>query len=66
MDHGIGVRLDRPSTQAVEAVTAALKDQGFGARSTRDVRSTPREKRGKTPGAGDPALDTLRGRGGRP
>ncbi|MER7768365.1 DUF302 domain-containing protein [Kitasatospora sp. NPDC096140] len=44
MDYGIGVRLDRPFAQTVEAVTAALKEQGFGILTTIDVRATLREK----------------------
>ncbi|MFE6051433.1 DUF302 domain-containing protein [Kitasatospora sp. NPDC056446] len=46
MDYGLGVRLDRPFGQAVEAVTAALKEQGFGVLTTIDVRATLREKIG--------------------
>ncbi|MGW1173613.1 DUF302 domain-containing protein [Kitasatospora sp. NPDC002543] len=46
MDYGLGVRLDRPFSQAVEAVTAALKEQGFGVLTTIDVRATLREKIG--------------------
>ncbi|MEU9043657.1 MULTISPECIES: DUF302 domain-containing protein [unclassified Kitasatospora] len=46
MDYGIGVRLDRPYAQTVEAVTAALKEQGFGILTTIDVRATLREKIG--------------------
>ncbi|MFE4516683.1 DUF302 domain-containing protein [Kitasatospora sp. NPDC056783] len=46
MDYGLGVRLDRPFAQAVEAVTAALKEQGFGVLTTIDVRATLREKIG--------------------
>ncbi|MBV2155369.1 DUF302 domain-containing protein [Kitasatospora sp. SUK 42] len=47
MDYGLGVRLDRPFPQAVEAVTAALKEQGFGVLTTIDVRATLREKLGE-------------------
>ncbi|MFF2545325.1 DUF302 domain-containing protein [Kitasatospora sp. NPDC058063] len=46
MDYGLGVRLDRPFAQAVETVTAALKEQGFGVLTTIDVRATLREKIG--------------------
>ncbi|MEV7186348.1 DUF302 domain-containing protein [Kitasatospora sp. NPDC093102] len=46
MDYGLGVRLDRPFAQAVEAVTAALEEQGFGVLTTIDVRATLREKIG--------------------
>ncbi|MGW3071634.1 DUF302 domain-containing protein [Kitasatospora sp. NPDC001132] len=46
MDYGLGVRLDRPFAQAVEAVTAALREQGFGVLTTIDVRATLREKTG--------------------
>ncbi|MBD0676812.1 DUF302 domain-containing protein [Streptomyces sp. CBMA156] len=46
MEYGLGVRLDRPFGQAVEAVTAALKEQGFGVLTTIDVRATLREKIG--------------------
>ncbi|MEU8920404.1 DUF302 domain-containing protein [Kitasatospora sp. NPDC048545] len=46
MNYGIGVRLDRPFAQAVEAVTAALKEQGFGVLTTIDVRATLHEKIG--------------------
>ncbi|MFF7993549.1 DUF302 domain-containing protein [Kitasatospora xanthocidica] len=67
MDYGTGVRLHRPFTQAVEAVTTALQDQGFGVLTTVDARATPREKIGaeledhRILGARSPALDTLRG-----
>ncbi|MFI2608486.1 DUF302 domain-containing protein [Kitasatospora sp. NPDC018619] len=44
--YGFGVRLDRPFAQAVEAVTAALGEQGFGVLTTVDVRATLREKLG--------------------
>ncbi|MEV7770314.1 DUF302 domain-containing protein [Kitasatospora sp. NPDC086791] len=46
MDYGIGVRLDRPFAETVEAATAALKEQGFGVLTTIDVRATLREKIG--------------------
>nr|BFD95693.1 DUF302 domain-containing protein [Kitasatospora sp. Xyl93] len=46
MGYGLGVRLDQPFAQAVEAVTAALKEQGFGVLTTIDVRATLREKIG--------------------
>lgn len=46
MDYGLGVRLDRPFAQTVEAVTAALGEQGFGVLTTIDVRATLREKIG--------------------
>ncbi|MFH8381747.1 DUF302 domain-containing protein [Kitasatospora sp. NPDC018058] len=47
MDYGLGVRLDRPFRQTVEAVTAALKEQGFGVLTTIDVQATMREKLGE-------------------
>ncbi|MGW3041060.1 DUF302 domain-containing protein [Kitasatospora sp. NPDC001159] len=47
MDYGLGVRLDRPFRQTVEAVTAALKEQGFGVLTTIDVQATLREKLGE-------------------
>ncbi|MFJ8622738.1 DUF302 domain-containing protein [Kitasatospora sp. NPDC093550] len=46
MDYGIGVRLDQPFAQAVEAVTAALQEHGFGVLTSIDVRATLREKIG--------------------
>ncbi|MGW2248711.1 hypothetical protein ACWCXH_00695 [Kitasatospora sp. NPDC001660] len=56
MDHGLGVRLDRPFPQTVEAVTAALKEQGFGVLTTIDVRATRRAKPG---GVADGAVRRL-------
>ncbi|MFD8080866.1 DUF302 domain-containing protein [Kitasatospora sp. NPDC059722] len=47
MDYGFGVRLGRPFAEAVEAVTAALKEQGFGVLTTIDIRATLREKIGE-------------------
>lgn len=47
MDYGLGVRLDRSFRQTVEAVTAALKEQGFGVLTTIDVQATMREKLGE-------------------
>src|SRR6266498_5698461 len=38
------VRLDQPYEQAVERVTAALKDQGFGVLTEIDVQATLKKK----------------------
>ena len=42
--YGIGTSLDLPFAEAVEAVTAALKTEGFGVLTTIDVRQTMRDK----------------------
>ena len=42
--YGIGTSLDLPFAEAVEAVTAALKAEGFGVLTTIDVRQTLRDK----------------------
>ncbi|WP_031071753.1 DUF302 domain-containing protein [Streptomyces sp. NRRL WC-3742] len=47
MDYGLGVRLHQPFRPTVDAVTAALKEQGFGVLTTIDVRATLREKIGE-------------------
>lgn len=44
--YGFGTTLDMPFDQAIEATTAALKEQGFGVLSTIDVRKTLSEKIG--------------------
>jgi uncharacterized protein (DUF302 family) len=38
------VKLDQPYEKAVETVTAALKDEGFGILTTIDVRATLKQK----------------------
>lgn len=43
---GLRVRLDVPFDQAIERVTAALSEEGFGVLSTIDVDRTLREKIG--------------------
>ena len=61
--HTVEVDLDHPA--AVEAVTAALAEQGFGVLSTIDVQATLQAKLGERVdaytilGACNPALDSL-------
>lgn len=42
--YGMRTSLDLPYEQAIEVVTAALKEQGFGVLTTIDVKQTFREK----------------------
>lgn len=42
--YAFGTTLDMPVDQAVEKVTAALKEQGFGVLTTIDVKQTMKEK----------------------
>jgi uncharacterized protein (DUF302 family) len=42
--YGIGTEVDMGFDEAVEMVTAALKDEGFGVLTTIDVRQTLKEK----------------------
>lgn len=42
--YGFGVTLDLPVEQAIERVTAALKEEGFGVLTTIDVQKTMKEK----------------------
>jgi len=42
--YALRVRLDQPYEQAVERVTAALKDQGFGVLTEIDVQATLKRK----------------------
>ncbi len=44
--YGFGYRLDIPYEQAVEAVKAALKTEGFGVLTEIDVKRTMKEKLG--------------------
>jgi uncharacterized protein (DUF302 family) len=44
--YGFGVTLDLPFEEAIERTTAALKAEGFGVRTTIDVRKTLDEKIG--------------------
>ena len=44
IDDTLRARLDLPYEQAVEHVTAALKDQGFGVLTEIDVRTTLKKK----------------------
>ncbi|MDX3191292.1 DUF302 domain-containing protein [Streptomyces sp. MN03-5084-2B] len=44
MKYDLSITLDLPYEKAVEAVRAALKDQGFGVLTEIDVRATMREK----------------------
>jgi uncharacterized protein (DUF302 family) len=41
---GFEIYLDRPYTEALDAVTEALKDQGFGVLTKIDVKATLKEK----------------------
>lgn len=43
-DYAFRTRLDLPYEQAVEKVTAALKDQGFGVLTEIDVKATLKKK----------------------
>jgi uncharacterized protein (DUF302 family) len=42
--YGFGTTLNMPVEQAVEKVTAALKEEGFGVLTTIDVRQTMKQK----------------------
>lgn len=42
--YGIGVDVEMPYDEAVEKVTAALKEEGFGVLTTIDVKATLKEK----------------------
>lgn len=42
--YGFGTELDLPLEQAIERVTTALKEQGFGVLTTIDVRGTLKQK----------------------
>lgn len=42
--YGFGTTLDMPVEQAIERVTAALKEEGFGVLTTIDVQKTMKEK----------------------
>ena len=42
--YGFGTTLDLPVEQAIERVTAALKEEGFGVLTTIDVQKTMKEK----------------------
>ena len=46
-DIGFRVRLDKPYDEAVAAVRAALKEQGFGVITEIDVKATVKEKLGQ-------------------
>lgn len=43
-EYGFGVELAMPYEQAIEAVTAALKEEGFGVLTTIDVAQTMKQK----------------------
>ncbi|MBI4300735.1 MAG: DUF302 domain-containing protein [Chloroflexi bacterium] len=45
--YGIFARIDTPYEQAIEKITAALKDEGFGVLTEIDVKKTLKEKIGK-------------------
>ena len=42
--YGFGISLDMPIQEAIEHVTAALKEEGFGVLTTIDVRQTMKQK----------------------
>lgn len=42
--YGFGIDLDLPQEQAVEKITAALKEEGFGVLTTIDVKQTMKQK----------------------
>jgi uncharacterized protein (DUF302 family) len=42
--YGFGTTLDMPIDQAIEKVTAALKEEGFGVLTTIDVKQTMKQK----------------------
>ncbi len=42
--YGFGVEVDVPYEQAIQQVTAALKEEGFGVLTTIDVRTTMKQK----------------------
>lgn len=44
IDYGMRARVALPYQQAVERVTAALKDEGFGVLTTIDVQATMKQK----------------------
>ncbi len=44
MAYGFGVEVDVPYEQAIQQVTAALKEEGFGVLTTIDVRTTMKQK----------------------
>jgi uncharacterized protein (DUF302 family) len=46
-DYGYGVRLSLPPAAAIDAVTEALKAEGFGVLTTIDVQATLRAKLGE-------------------
>lgn len=43
-EYGFGTSLDMPVEQAIERVTAALKEEGFGVLTTIDVKQTMKQK----------------------
>lgn len=43
-NYGFGIELDLPYAAAIEQVTAALKDEGFGVLTTIDVQHTLKQK----------------------
>lgn len=45
--YGIFARIDTPYERAIEKITAALKDEGFGVLTEIDVKKTLKEKIGK-------------------
>lgn len=45
--YGFGTEIDAPLDAAIDLVTAALKEEGFGILTTIDVRATMREKIGE-------------------